>query len=258
MVRLHCPYRTATTRLQMEIFSSETGEWCNLFVESPWELNPFNSMSKDAGVFPCNGMLYLVNTNKDFIKGFLIYHPFNDIGHLRYINLPVEQDFSPKDLIFFGVFCGHLRIIQRTHDRDHPAFFGNGKFDPRRYCFSVYLRITPMLLKLLLLLPQGGSWSFKYEVYFTNIVPERPSLNEILNGIRSDVNFLAFHPNDAELVLLKFGSYIVSCNMHTGDLNMASQIPDGMDDFSNVLPPIFLLGQPSWPTPLPPRPLELE
>lgn len=89
----------------MEIFSSETGEWCNLFVESLWELNPFNSMSKDAGVFPCNGMLYLVDTNKDFIKGFLIYDPFNDIGHLRYINLPVEQDFSPKDLVFFGVLC---------------------------------------------------------------------------------------------------------------------------------------------------------
>uniref|UniRef100_A0A7N2MA15 Uncharacterized protein n=1 Tax=Quercus lobata TaxID=97700 RepID=A0A7N2MA15_QUELO len=146
-------------------------------------------------------MLYLVDASKDFIKGFLVYDPFNDIGHLRYIDLPVEQDFSPKDLILFGVFRGCLWIIQ---------------------------------------------------------LPERPSLNEILNGIRSDVNFLAFHPNDAELVLLKFGSYIVSCNMHTGDLNMAGQIPDGMDDFSNVRPPIFLLGQPSWPTLLPPRPLELE
>ncbi|KAK7833754.1 hypothetical protein CFP56_025290 [Quercus suber] len=70
------------------------------------------------------------------------------------------------------------------------------------------------------------------------------------------VKFL-FHPNDAELVLLKFGSYTVSCNMHTRDLNMAGQIQDEMDDFSNVRP-IFLLGQPSWPTPLPPRPLESE
>ena len=129
-------------------------------------------MSKDAGVFPCNGMLYLVDTNKDFIKGFLIYDPFNDIGHLRYINLP-----------------------------------------------------------------QGGSWSFKYEVYFTDIVPERPSLNEILNGIRSDVNFLAFHPNDAELVLLKFGSYIVLCNMHTKVFTEIGKLPVD-EEFSNVRPPI--------------------
>ena len=126
--------------------------------------------------------------------------------------------------LFFGVFRGRLWIIQRTHDRDHPAFSGDGKFDPRRYCFSVweledYANATDA----------GGTWSFKYKVYFTDIVPERPSLNEVLNGIRSDVNFLAFHPNDAELVLLKFGSYIVSCNMHTGDLNMAGQIPDGIN-----------------------------
>nr|POE79136.1 hypothetical protein CFP56_25474 [Quercus suber] len=83
-------------------------------------------------------MLYLVDTNKDFIKGFLVYDPFNNVGPLRYIDLPVEQDFSPKDLIFFGVFRGRLRMIQLTHDRDHPAFSGNGKFDPRRYCFSVW------------------------------------------------------------------------------------------------------------------------
>nr|POE79135.1 hypothetical protein CFP56_25473 [Quercus suber] len=165
-------------------------------------------------------MLYLVDTNKDFIKGFLVYDPFNNVGPLRYIDLPVEQDFSPKDLIFFGVFRGRLRMIQLTHDRDHPAFSGNGKFDPRRYCFSVW------------------------------------ELEDYANA--ADAAAVGGYMHGASNT--KFTSptyYTVSCNMHTRDLNMAGQIQDEMDDFSNVRP-IFLLGQPSWPTPLPPRPLESE
>ena len=46
VVRIHCPSKSSstnnnTTMLWVEIFSSETGEWCTSFVASPPELNCF-------------------------------------------------------------------------------------------------------------------------------------------------------------------------------------------------------------------------
>ncbi|KAL0000997.1 hypothetical protein SO802_014778 [Lithocarpus litseifolius] len=73
VVRIHCPFETTTTQIKMEIFSSETGEWCNLFVESARVLNPCNSISRQAGVFPCNmgcciGWMQLRNSSKAFLS----------------------------------------------------------------------------------------------------------------------------------------------------------------------------------------------
>ncbi|KAK7833751.1 hypothetical protein CFP56_025293 [Quercus suber] len=173
----------------MDIFSSETGEWCNLFVESPRVLSPCNSISRQAGVFPCKGMLHWVDADQEFVKGFLVYDPFNDIGHLRYI-------------------------------------------DPPDYA-------------------NAGTWCLKCKIKFSDIVSHCPRVG------RPVINFLAFHTNVAELVLFQIGKDILWYNMHTKVLTEIGKLPVE-EEFSNVRPPIFLLGYQSWPTPIPRRPLELE
>ena len=236
VVRIHCPFETTTTQIKMEIFSSETGEWCNLFVESPRVLSPCNSISRQAGVFPCNGMLHWVDADQEFVKGFLVYDPFNDIGHLGYIDPPVEMNFLPTDLVFFGVFRGRLRIIQRSH-----TLFSN-RIRPRLYCFSVWELED---------YANAGTWCLKCKIKFSDIVSQCPRVG------RPVMNFLAFHTNVAELVLFQFGKDIKWYNMHTKVFTEIGKLPVD-DEFSNVRPPIFLLGYQSWPTPIPRRPLELE
>ena len=237
VVRIHCPFETTTTQIKMEIFSSETGEWCNLFVESPRVLSPCNSISRQAGVFPCNGMLHWVDADQEFVKGFLVYDPFNDIGHLRYIDPPVEMNFSPTDLVFFGVFRGRLRIIQNSHT---PFYYW---IRPRLYCFSVWELED---------YTNAGTWCLKCKIKFFDIVLQCPRVG------RPVINFLAFHTKVAELVLFQIGKDILWYNVNTKVFKEIGKLRRVEEEFSNVRPPIFLLGYQSWPTPIPRRPLELE
>uniref|UniRef100_A0A2N9FAG2 F-box domain-containing protein n=1 Tax=Fagus sylvatica TaxID=28930 RepID=A0A2N9FAG2_FAGSY len=224
-----------TSELKMEIFSSETGEWSSLVVSSPREFGPI-----PHGV-ACNGMLHWVNDN----KGLVVFDPFIENAELRYIDLPFE---FTKHSFSIGEFQGRLRIFQFLRE----ALF-----------FSVW-ELEDYGNK--------GKWCMKHKVYLNQMISEHVMLVEIAEKSSRQIEFLAFHPKEGELVFLQFRNYVVLCNMRTMELKEAGQLhrSEILEQFLRARsgrffllhePPVqsvFLLGQPSWPTPIAPLRLKFE
>ncbi|KAK9986042.1 hypothetical protein SO802_030993 [Lithocarpus litseifolius] len=245
VVRIYPP---TPTKLRLEIFSSDTGKWCdsNVIVSSPSpgyrRFNSFKMKSLRAGVVACNGKLHWLDTDaEDMIKGFLVFDPFNDAERLSYINPPIE--FLPKGCVSFGVFQGHFRMFQMF--RANPYHFDVWELEDYG---------------------NADTWCLKHKVYMKDLVSESSDLADIAMDIWRTVSFLAFHPTVGEIAFLQFRNYIVLCNMQTKVLKVASKlrekgkILDGNSLYFLSLPPksTFVLGQPSWPTPVHPSPLKFE
>uniref|UniRef100_A0A2N9EDJ8 F-box domain-containing protein n=1 Tax=Fagus sylvatica TaxID=28930 RepID=A0A2N9EDJ8_FAGSY len=236
-----CPFESKfyTSELQMEIFSSETGEWSNFVVSLPRgrRFNPIWSNIKriidikriiEAGVVACNGMLHWLDVDREdkMIEGFVafdpwdvdeedkmieavvVFDPFNENAEqcLRYIDPPIE--FLRDKHFSFGVFQGRLRIFQSD------------------------FQVVALFLCL-------GT-----------------------RGLR--VHFLAFHPKDGEIVYLRFWNSVVLWNMRTMVWKIEGQLgrrgvvlPRRSSRYLAHVPAnsVFLLGKPSWPTPVPPLPI---
>jgi F-box interacting protein len=237
VVRILSPTETNTTQLEMEIFSSLTGEWSNSVVSSPKGLNPFITMSMRAGIVTCSGKLHWVDAEREnnMIKGFVVFDPFNDAERCRYINPPSE--LSLLNSVSFGVFQGRLQLFQLSSNDNFSVWeledYGN-----------------------------AGTWCMKHKVYLKDMVSENSLLVELANEMYSNVDLLAFHPNDVEVVFLQFRNYVVLCNMRTRVLKMAGYLRNKEKSLVNnhTLPvsakSSFLLVQPQWPTPVPPLPLD--
>jgi|UniRef100_A0A2N9FAD4 hypothetical protein len=252
--------KSNTSELQMEIFSSETGEWSNFVVSLPRgrRFNPHINRIMEAGVVACNGMLHWldvegfvvldpwgVDEEDKMIKGFVVFDPFNENAEqcLRYIDPPIEflrdDNFSLES---FGVFQGRLRIFQSAFQE--VAFFCVWELEDYG---------------------NAGKWCMKHKVYFKDMVSEHPDLITIARKSSWSVHFLAFHPKDGEIFYLRFWNYVVLCNMRTMVLKIEGQLCDrgkvlvGNDGPFIPVPAksAFLHGQPSWPTPVPPLPLKL-
>ena len=230
VVRIHSPTQANTTQLYMQIFSSETGEWCHSIVSSPQGLNPFTSKVVNADVVTCKGMLHWADTDVDgMIKGFVVFDPFNDAEQCHYINLPIPH--LPPDEFFFGVCQRRLRIFQRPWHLHYPSAYKFLIWELEDY-------------------GNEGTWCRKHTVYFKNL--ENSKLVKLAkNFCCSKLNFLAFHPKDGEIFLFKFEDYIVECNSRTRVLEVARKLK--CTDIS-----LFLLSRPLWPTPVPSLPFELE
>nr|POE44879.1 hypothetical protein CFP56_76213 [Quercus suber] len=206
-----------------EIFSSETNEWCNSFVESPRELYRFSFKSKRLGVVACNGMLHWADVDGEngMTKGFVVFDPQQ--CHLRYIDPPI---LPIECFISFGVFQGRLRLYYSPIDYNASNI-------------SVWELVD---------YDSAGTWSLKHKVCYKGIISECSTFfdkrvdEEELQG---PVKFIAYHQNDGDIVFLQFSNYIVSCNMRTRVCALAAIV-------SMRVTSIFLLGQPSWPTPIHP------
>jgi F-box interacting protein len=220
---IHSPTIESNTsdqsQLHMEIFSSETGEWCNSIVSVSLKLNPFGVSSMLAGVGACNGKLYWVDAEKGTqkIQGFVVFDPFKEEEQCRYINPPI--DLLLNQSVSFGVFQGRLRIFQHLWG-PHDSFFVWELEDE-----------------------DAGTWCMKHKVY--------------LKKVYLTNNFLAFHPYNGEIVFLRSGKYIVLCNMRTMELKIECKVQNMPSIlFSDFAKFVLLLLQPSWPTPIPPLPLK--
>nr|POF01712.1 isoform 2 of f-box protein [Quercus suber] len=247
VVRIHCPTREANniTLLRVETFSSETGEWSNSFVLSPQGLNPFSLVSKLHRVIACNGMLHWVKVHSEdgTMEGFLVFDPHG--GHLRYIRLPV----SPQGyVISFGVFQGRLRLFQRSLNLRIPdRELGYRYFS---CCASDACNFSVWELEDY---ADAGTWSLKHKVYFKDMFSECSTVVKMVVR-REPVEFIAFHQNDGDIVFLNFGNDILSCNLRTRPVcTLVGSILSSRHKSS-----AFVLGQPSWPTPVHPLPLKFE
>jgi hypothetical protein len=254
VVRWICPsLESNISELQMEIFSSETGEWSNFVVSLPRgrRFNPhINRIMREAGVVACNGMLHWLDVDEgdEMIKGFVVFDPFNENAEqcLRYIDPPIEFLRHDDENFFFEVFQGRVRIFQSPfHFPSKDTFFSVWELEDYG---------------------NAGKWCMKHKVYFKDMVSEHPDLVTIARKSSWWVDFLAFHPKDGEIVILRFVNYVVLCNMRTMVLKIEGQLRDkrkvlvGNDGPFIPVPAksVFLLGQPSWPTPVPPLPLKFE
>ncbi|XP_065620251.1 F-box protein At5g07610-like [Quercus suber] len=252
VVRIHCPSKSSsannnTTMLRVEIFSSETGEWCTSFVTSPPELNRFSLSTMQHPVVACNGMLHWLDidvyskTRRN--KGIVVLNPQG--CHLCYIDLPI---FPSGCFISLGVFHGRIRIFQNSISRC-PRYCRL----PPRYC--PYCSGDAMNFSVWELgdYANAGTWSLKHTVYLRDILSEYPIFKMKGAELPWPVKFIAFHPNDGDIVFLQLlENCIVSCNIRTGAICFLPAMVS-MDVKS-----VFLLVQPSWPTPIHPLPTKFE
>ncbi|XP_075670496.1 putative F-box protein At3g23950 [Castanea sativa] len=239
VVRIHSLTESdKTTQLRMEIFSSETNEWCNSFVESPRELYRFSFMSKRLGVVACNGMLHWadVDSVNGMTKGFVVFDPQQ--CHLHYIDPPI---LPIECFISFGVFQGHLRLFYNPIYRSPDCRL--------KYCDCENNASNISVWELVDYDNAGGTWSLKHTVCYKGIISECSTFfdkkveEEEEEELQGPVKFIAFHQNDGDIVFLQFSNYIVSCNLRTRVCALAATV-------SMRVSSIFLLGQPSWPTPI--------
>ncbi|XP_023906794.1 F-box protein At5g07610 [Quercus suber] len=235
VVRIRSPTQSNTTQIRMQIFSSDTGEWCDSLVSSPRGLNSFVGTPAHAGVVACNGLLHWVDENDRMIRGFVVFDPFNSAQGCRYIDPPI--DFSRGEWVSFGVFQGRLRIFQKS-SLQCPRSFSVWELEDYN---------------------NAGTWCLKYKIYSEDMVSEYSDLLKMAKEKISTGSLLAFHPNVGEIVFLQFRKYIVLCNMRTRVLTMAGRLEKLLPGYFDSLPAkyVFLVGQPSWPTPVP-LPLKFE
>jgi F-box interacting protein len=234
VVRIYNPSKPKTTQLEMEIFCSETGKWRNSVVSSPRELNFSTIDSMRTGVVACNGMLHWLDTcyNDELnvkVKGIVVFDPFNDTERCLYIDPPINYH-TPEGYNSIGMFQGRLRILQFA-------------------CYPhVAVKATRFSVWELEDYSNAGTWCMKHEVYFDKIVSEERftviNMDQIQRPYLPLMNFVAFHPNDGELVFFQFLNYLVLCNMQTKVLNIAGTIP------YDYICSFHLLLQTPWPTPI--------
>ena len=241
VVRIHSPIQPNTTQLRMQIFSSDTGEWCNSVVSSPRGLNSFNLRSKNVGVVVCNAMLHWVDYNYEgVLQGIVVFDPFNDAERCRYIHRPIGFS-SIESPVSLGVFRGHLRMIQ------HPSPWGYG-YRPNARSFSIWELED---------YDNGGTWCLKHKVYFKDMILEHPGLAKLAKESSSPIVLLpAFHPNDEKILFFQHRNYILRCHLQTMVLEIVDELEETRENLVYSAKSVFLLEQQSWPSPVPPLPLK--
>ena len=254
VVRFHPPTHP-NTKLHMQIFSSDTGEWCNSVVSlSPRGLTPYSYISKDAGVVACNAMMHLANYTYEALpafQGIVVFDPFNDAERCGYIETPISFPLYGYWSVSLCVFRGHLRIIHQ--------------YSPLRYGRQL-LPVENFSIWELEDYDNGGTWCLKHKVYINDMVLKYPNLAN-LASFSPMVLLPAFHPNDDKIFFFNFRNYILMWDLQTMVLKVAIELENTKENIVDnskqqhlvdKAKSVFLLQQQSWPTPVPPLPLKFE
>nr|XP_023925716.1 F-box protein At5g49610-like [Quercus suber]POE94117.1 putative f-box/kelch-repeat protein [Quercus suber] len=249
VVRFH-PSACPNTKLHMQIFSSDTGEWCNSVVSlSPRGLKPGSFIARNVGVVVCNAMMHLANYTYEGLRGIVVFDPFNDAERCGYIETPITFSYNGFVSISLGVFRGHLRIIHQYLAAGSFSIWELEDYD------------------------NGGRWCLKHKVYIEDMILEYPDLSK-LASLSPMVLLPTFHPNDDKIFFFKFRNYILMWDLQTMVLKVAIELENtkqNLDDNAEYVflrqqqspivdnaKSVFLLQQQSWPTPVPPLPLKFE
>lgn len=215
---LSADYRCRVVRLlpdfDMEIFSSETGEW----IESAHELGPPEAMKFFSPGIACNGMLYWLCETVE--RGYFIFEldvfscdTSNEIiDKCRFIDGPNFHDGLPRfyyPWIRLGVSGRCLRVtksLYNHHDNNIKIWEWREGADEEA----------------------GGKLKLKWHLIVEGVSLQEmvcnskdPSINEFKE--LDDKFVRAFHPNNEDIMYLDFNGKITICNLRARTLEVVTQ-----------------------------------
>ncbi|KAL5848023.1 hypothetical protein ACOSQ3_011547 [Xanthoceras sorbifolium] len=216
-------------RFDVEIFSSETGEWSESKVLSPRRVS---FCRRSGNMVPYNRILHWMDEDGDAI---VAYDPLNDPTRCRIIDSPIYngREYVARELL--GVSGGRLRVLQLVSWFPFRDWLGSKLcvWELEDYC--------------------SGRWGLPEDQVWLNevVIPEEedPELAKLTQGAQPPVSLLGCHPDDLEVVYLGLPGRVVSCNVSTLTLREVRKL-----NRNNILrhSSIFPLVHPWWPTPVHP------
>ncbi|OUZ99532.1 F-box domain [Macleaya cordata] len=252
VVLIHLASSTVSD-FDIEVFSSDTGEWNYYKVSCPQEIEMCNSLLNSNNVVTVNGVLYWFEKRSRIIAYDLNKSKNNgttDGGQCRLIDLPNE------------------RLKEKSYCR---RLLGESE-GLLCYC-QTYSRVEDTLSVWVLEEEEkkeegsfiGYNWRLFHKIEWKDMIPENKFeawfIHQVTHAICNlSMMPLAFDPADRNIVLLGSIICVVSYNIRTRRLKVIHKVPHHYSRITrtwkywhyNVFP--YLL--PPWPTPvpLPPKP----
>ncbi|KAA8530281.1 hypothetical protein F0562_004990 [Nyssa sinensis] len=210
--------------LNIETFSSETGEWkdAKLFCSQPIQL------LKRGGPFTFNGIIHWFTCEHRLVA----FDPYKNANQCHLIKLPEDRDIE-NEYKYDGLYrlcdeCqGHLRYFEVAPEASEFFFFS-------MWVLKDY---------------DKAEWCLEHQVTRSDIRSSDPNLSSYLLGVTFIP--LAFHPFNLDVVYLRCVEHasIVSYNIQTKWLDVSCHSIGSIEDLSwRVVIPFVL---PMWPTPVP-------
>ncbi|XP_021761336.1 F-box protein At5g49610-like [Chenopodium quinoa] len=203
---------------EVNVFSSEVGEWRNFKISSPqsftrtWQFRP-------ESITVNNKFHWLVNSSN-----IVVVDPFELAeGSCRVIELPAELNLDIG--ICLGFCQDYLRVCQISRGWSN--------------CLLVVWKLLDYVT---------GNWDLEYETSLKEMAFfENVSLHKF--GF-STMEALAFHPVDFGILYLRFNNQIVMCDVGRKTLEVVSECLQD-SSFSVGTCGVFLLMHPCWPSLIP-------
>ncbi|CAI9103272.1 OLC1v1001726C1 [Oldenlandia corymbosa var. corymbosa] len=226
VVLLHCPPR-GRIHLELEVFSSETGEWIEYSLKSD---HPVRVFGLKRAVY-LNNNLHWENGR----RGIIAYDPYNTPEKFRIISVP-DGFKSPKSkgkVSLCDVQQGRLVLCEME-----GVYEWEGFSDLKVWVLEDY---------------SMNRWYLKHRINKENVIVDDKLLlvEEMFQVLPA-----AFHPYDADVIYLALNDYdIVSYNMRTRRMEAFSvQLKPEKRKGGNemhIWPPCFLIELKLWPVCIP-------
>lgn len=211
--------------LNLETYSSETGEWIDHRLLCPC---PIQLLKRGGGPIHFNGSLHWFVHD----HGMVAFDPYKDTKHCRVIKFPEDRDVDNE-----YKHDGLYRLCDEC--KGELRYFEVSPEDSDFYCFSMWV------LKDY----EEGVWVSQFKVTRSDLWSNDPKLSDWL--MRATFVPLSFHPFDSDVVYLRCveRSCIVSYNIQNKRLDVSCKQIGVVEDLSwRVVIPFVL---PMWPTPVP-------
>ncbi|KAF8377039.1 hypothetical protein HHK36_030411 [Tetracentron sinense] len=205
--------------LNLEIFSSETGEWSDLKVSCPGRVAMFKAYDRAVCY---NGILHWMDTFRKIVA----FDPNNSSGLCRIIELP-EDRRNRNSYGCLGVCQGSLRYFDEAISIDTNGIPTLGVWVLKDY--------------------DKGEWCLEHKTILSEMVSQDDFLDESLYDFPRP---LAFHPVDRDILYFGFPGRLVSYNIQS---NILEEVCDfAYHKIRLCWYMVFPFELPPWPTPVPP------
>ncbi|XWS52830.1 hypothetical protein CRYUN_Cryun11dG0105900 [Craigia yunnanensis] len=203
--------------LQLESFSSETGQWRCSMVHCPV---PDYYIKTDCPVVHYNDSLHWLEFRHSKI---ITYNPDEETSQLHLMNLPNGKESEHLSLL--GVSRGHFRYFEVTDTCQGPRNLSV-------WVLSDY---------------DAQEWCLQYRISFSDYWSDQDELKKFIPKHNFYIFPLALHPHDFDIVYLSYGGCLVSYSLGTRKLEVVRRNLYSHELLDFVLPPWpRRIPQPSW------------